>query len=294
MLKVGELEMRLKDLDRTAIYHATVRRNRRITPQDYLDDVRELNLDVAGLGFLPSVGQSIGVIVPGDPGFGQSEHFRLYSVADIPEKIGVALTRIKICVRRCDYIDPFNGEQYQGRASHYLCNCRDGDLLHLTGPYGDVFAVPAERDARLILIGAGTGIAPFRAFIRHIFENEHDFRGHVQLFHGGRTGMDLLYQNDVLNDLALYYDRETFESIEALSSRPQWSDSIDWGAALESRGTELVRALLDPHTYVYIAGLESIRDELDSVLASIFGSADKWLLRKAELVAGHRWYELLY
>jgi ferredoxin--NADP+ reductase len=286
--------MRLNELDRTAVFNATVHSNHRITPSDCPDDVRELVLDVEGLDPIPSPGQSIGILVPGDPAFGQKEHFRLYSVADIPEQLCDGLIRIKICVRRCDYVDSFSGERYHGRASHYLCDYRDGGSLRVTGPYGEVFAVPQERDATLILIGAGTGIAPFRAFIRHIFENEPDFRGHVQLFHGGRTGMDLLYQNDVRNDLSHYYDRETFESIEALSRRPHWNDKIDWGDALETRSAELVRSLLNPHTYVYVAGLEPIRDELDLALAKVFGSFDKWLLRKAELVAGRRWNELVY
>lgn len=286
--------MRLNELDRTVVFNATVRSNHRITPSECRDDVRELVLDVDGLAPVPPAGQSIGILVPGDPAFCQTEHFRLYSVADVPDRLTDTSTRIKICVRRCDYIDPFSGQQYRGRASHYLCDCCDGGSLRLTGPYGDVFSVPQERDARLILIGAGTGIAPFRAFIRHIFEDEHEFQGHVQLFHGGRTGMDLLYQNDVRNDLSLYYDRATFESIEALSRRPHRNDAIDWGDALETRSAELVRSLLSPHTYVYVAGLEPIRDELDSVLANVFGSLDKWLLRKAELVAGRRWHELLY
>lgn len=286
--------MRLNELDRTVVHHTTVRNTRRITPDEYRVDVRELVLDVEGHDFAPAVGQSIGIVVPGDPKFGQTEHFRLYSVADVPERVSAELTRIKICVRRCDYIDDFNGEQYQGRASHYLCDRTVGDSLRLTGPYGDVFSVPQEQDARLILIGAGTGIAPFRAFIRHLFAKDQDFLGHVQLFHGGRTGIDLLYANDVCNDLGLYYNRATFESIKALSVRPQWSDVIGWGDALESRGNELLHSLLHPHTYVYVAGLESIRDELDLVLAKIFGSRDKWFSRKAELIAGRRWYELLY
>jgi ferredoxin--NADP+ reductase len=286
--------MRLEELDRSVVYSATVRKNTRITPEDYATEVRELVLDVDGKDFWPTAGQSIGILVEGDPEFGKPEHFRLYSVADTAEKPNPQSTRIKICVRRCDYIDDFSGEIYHGRASHYLCDRVVGDALRVTGPYGEMFQVPDAPDARLILIGAGTGIAPFRAFIRHLYHDSRDFRGHVMLFHGGQTGIDLLYANDVCNDLGLYYDRETFEAIEALSHRPHWSDQIDWGDAIGSRANELTRALLDPHTYVYVAGLEPIREQLDQALGDIFGSAEKWQLRKAELVAGRRWCELLY
>jgi ferredoxin--NADP+ reductase len=240
------------------------------------------------------VGQSIGVIVPGDEAFGQTEHFRLYSVAETPEKTIDGGVRLRICVRRCHYIDPYNGEEYQGIASHYLCDLKAGDRVVVTGPFGDAFRIPDEPNATLILIGAGTGIAPFRAFVKHLYRDEPRFRGRVRLFHGGRTGVDLLYRNDIRDDFAQYYDHETFEAIKALSKRPHWTDEIDWAAALEPHSEELLKVITAPNTYVYVAGLESIGKQLDEVFAKICGSADKWARRKAELVAGERWIELLY
>ena len=50
----------------------------------------------------------------------------------------------------------------------------------------------------------------------------------------------------------------------------------------------------DPKTYVYVAGLERMRDELDAVFAGLAGSRKKWKRRKAELMAGKRWVEVLY
>jgi ferredoxin--NADP+ reductase len=50
----------------------------------------------------------------------------------------------------------------------------------------------------------------------------------------------------------------------------------------------------DPKTYVYVAGLEKMRDELDKLFAGLAGSEAKWQRRKAELMAGGRWVELLY
>ena len=100
--------------------------------------------------------------------------------------------------------------------------------------------------------------------------------------------------NDEKNDFAQYYDRDTFEAIAALSPRPEWSEAPDWGSAIESRGAELWRLMGNPSTYVYVAGLESIRERLDKVFAKIAGSEERWVRRKAELEAGGRWVELLY
>lgn len=284
--------MRLQDYDTTTQFTATVAATERITPTA-TDEVRELQLDIAQPGFHASPGQSLGVLAPGQQQFGQQHHFRLYTIADLPEKHN-GTTRIKLCVKRCNYIDDYSGEQYAGVASNYLCDLKAGSSITMTGPYGLAFEVPEEPDANLMLIGAGTGIAPFRAFLKHLYQRQPPFTGKVRLFHGGRSGLDLLYHNKQNDDLAYYYDQDTFAAIEALSQRPHWSDDIDWSGAMKSRGAEIARLLDDAKTYIYVAGLERIRDQLDKVFASVLGSPTRWARRKAELMAGKRWVELLY
>lgn len=284
--------MRLQDYDISTQTKAKVLSTERIT-EPTTDEVREIVFEVDDPGFEPTAGQSVGVLAPGNPEFGQDHHFRLYTVADLARPMESG-RRITLCVRRCSYIDEYSGERYDGIASNYLCDLRPGDEVTFTGPYGPAFEVPEERDANLILIGMGTGIAPFRAFVRYLHESVTDFTGKVILFHGGRTGLDLLYRNDEKDDFALYYDQPTFEAITALSAAPEWSDDIDWASAMQSRGEELWKMLGKPNTYVYVAGLEKIRDELDNVFIGIAGSEQKWVRRKAELEAGGRWVELLY
>lgn len=288
----GTTHMRLQEYDTSVRFAARVVASERITPESTYE-VREIQLDIPQPGFTAAAGQSVGVLAPGQKEFGQQHHFRLYTVADLPEPRD-GHVRIKLCVRRCSYVDEYSGEEYLGRASNYLCDLRPGDTVTLTGPYGLAFAVPADPDATLILIGMGTGIAPFRAFVRHLAQNAPEFRGKVWLFHGARTGLDLLYHNDPRGDLTQYYDRGTFEAIQVLSSRPHWTDEIDWGSALRSHGRELARLLDDARTHVYVAGLEKIRDQLDRVFAELAGGPARWARRKSELVAGGRWVELLY
>lgn len=285
--------MRLQELDTSTRYQAHVLGSKRITPEDSDQEVRDIELEIAE-DLSVEAGQNIGVLAPGSKEFGQSHHLRLYTIADLPIRAPSGGTRIHLCVKRCWYIDEYSGERYPGLASHFLCDLQPGDELTITGPFGQAFEVPEEPDATLILIGAGTGIAPFRAFLRHLYKEHSEFSGKVWLFHGARTGLELLYMNDLQNDFAQYYDHSTFEAIAAFSQRPHWTDAIDWHGALASRGEEIWNLLADSKTYVYLAGLEEIRDELDSVFREIAGSAEKWSRRRAELVAGKRWVELLY
>jgi ferredoxin--NADP+ reductase len=284
----------LDDYDTEHRFEATVVGSERITPEASDVEVRELTLELQRPDFNLQLGQSVGVLSPGSKEFGQKHHFRLYSVADLPERGGSGLPRIKIAVRRVSYVDPYSGEQYPGVSSNYLCDLATGDTITMAGPYGLAFEVPDEMDANLILIGSGTGIAPFRAFVKHLYKNVPGWRGTITLFHGARTGLELLYMNDERDDFSQYYDIDTFQAFKALSPRPSWSASIDWEGALGPRSENLWNLLGQPHTYVYVAGLEKMRGELDKAFSQIAGSEQKWARRKAELSAGGRWVELLY
>jgi ferredoxin--NADP+ reductase len=284
----------LEDYDTEQKFEASVVASERITTEASGIEVRELTLEVQKADFEFQLGQSVGVLAPGTKAFGQEHHFRLYSVADLPERGGSGLPRIKIAVRRASYVDTYSGEQYPGVASNYLCDLVVGDRITMSGPYGLAFEVPEEMDANLILIGTGTGIAPFRAFVKHLYQNVPDWKGTITLFYGAHSGLELLYMNDERDDFTQYYDSDTFQAFKALSPRPTWSAPIDWDGALAQRGEGLWTLLGQPHTYVYVAGLEKMRGELDEAFSEIAGSEQKWARRRAELVAGGRWVEVLY
>ena len=57
---------------------------------------------------------------------------------------------------------------------------------------------------------------------------------------------------------------------------------------------KLLEMLDDAKTCVFVAGLKDVRDELDDVFSRMTGSNERWQRRRAELVAGGRWTELLY
>ena len=289
-----EAVKRLEEYDTQTRYQATVVSSERMTVEGSDDEIRELVLEVDDPGLSFELLQSVGVLAPGSPDFGNEHHFRLYSVAGLPEPGPSGKPRIEIAVKRMTYIDPYSGEEYKGVASNYLCDLRAGDKITMTGPYGIVFELPEDKDANLIMIGSGTGIAPFRAFVKHIYRDVKDWKGKIWLFYGAKSGLEMFYMNEKRDDFAQYYDEETFQAFKALSPRPNWADPIAWDRAIAERGEELWNMFGDPKTHVYVAGLEKMRAELDGVFGRLTGSPEKWKRRKAEMTAGKRWVELLY
>ena len=144
------------------------------------------------------------------------------------------------------------------------------------------------------MIGMGTGIAPFRGLIRLIYEKPGGWKGKVRLYYGARTGLDLLYMNDENNDLANYYDRETFKAFQAVSLRPHFNEPANLDKIIEQNASEMRELLQRPDTRVYLAGVTVMQAMVDKAMASIAGSEESWKKTKAKLVDSGRWSEVLY
>jgi ferredoxin--NADP+ reductase len=284
--------MRLEDYPREPSYTAKVLSSEPITEDGADVEVRELVLEVEDHAFDFEIGQSVGVLVKGSGEFGSSVHHRLYTVADTPKAEGNP--EITLVVRRCNYVDDYSGEEYTGINSNFLCDRRPGDDVTITGPFGMPFQVPEDKKANLLLIGLGTGIAPFRALVKHIYRDVGDWQGKVRLLYGAHSGLELLYMNSKRDDFTNYYDEETFEAFKALSPRPNWADPIAWDYALEDRADEIWKMVGDERTHVYVAGQKAILDSLDELFGEMAESENVWLKKKEELKEQGRWAELIY
>lgn len=49
-----------------------------------------------------------------------------------------------------------------------------GDEVKITGPIGKEMLMPVDPTATVIMLGTGTGIAPFRSFLWKMFFEKHD------------------------------------------------------------------------------------------------------------------------
>ena len=151
-------------------------------------------------------GQSVGVIPPGvSPKTGKPNTVRLYSIAstrygDEP----AAADSVSLCVRRATYWCPeLNAEDpaKKGVCSNYLCDAKPGTEVAMVGPTGKAMLMPQhDPSADLIMVATGTGIAPYRGFIRRLFVEDtpasRSFDGLAWLFLGVANTDALLYDDD--------------------------------------------------------------------------------------------------
>lgn len=101
---------------------------------------------------VPSAQQLLDALRPLQP--------RLYDVAN---HVTADSDELELLVKRFDY--RLGETDYAGIASHYLCDLAVGEPLRIYPHRNARFALP-QRDEPVILVGYGTGLAPYRAYLQ--------------------------------------------------------------------------------------------------------------------------------
>ena len=87
-----------------------------------------------------------------------------------------------------------------GVGSSYLCNLGLGQTIEALGPFEDFYAKPSSNKT-MLLIGAGSGMAPLKSLIEEQFNQsykEKPVNREVYFFYGARTEEDLLYKDEFI------------------------------------------------------------------------------------------------
>lgn len=87
-----------------------------------------------------------------------------------------------------------------GRFSNYLFNeAKINDLLRIEGPIGTFFYRKTSKK-NIVFLSTGTGIAPVKAMLEQMDENDSDLIDkNIYLFFGGRTEQDLFWEPKFTN-----------------------------------------------------------------------------------------------
>lgn len=116
--------------------------------------------------------------------------FRAYSMANHPAEGNIIMLNIRIATPPWDRVKGQFMQVNPGICSSYIFNCKPGDKVTISGPYGEFFIKPTQKE--MIYIGGGAGMAPLRSHIFHLFHTEKTNRK-VSYWYGGRSLRELFY-----------------------------------------------------------------------------------------------------
>ena len=203
-------------------------------------EVRHFVFDVPGvetLEFRP--GQFVSFTAP----LGGKKVTRAYSLAS-----GPGGNRFELCLNRVR----------EGVFSPWLFEMQPGDEVGMIGPLG--YFVPRQPFADSVFVATGTGIAPFRAFLRS--PEVLDSASRISLLFGTRYEQGLLYRAEFE---ALQKSRQGFTYVPALT-RP----GSDWRGRT-GRVQQHLEEILGGRTDldVYLCGLREMVDNVRSILKDL-------------------------
>ncbi|SKC05834.1 sulfite reductase (NADPH) flavoprotein alpha-component [Soonwooa buanensis] len=140
---------------------------------------------------------------------------RLYSISSSPETHGD--TEVHITVAKSEFF--IDDEKHTGLCSGFLSEFKEGEDIEFYIQDSGHFKLP-QPDKDMIMIGPGTGIAPFRSFLWE--RDATGGEGRNWLFFGDRTFVsDFLYQAELqdflktgsLTHLDLAFSRDTAKKV---------------------------------------------------------------------------------
>lgn len=168
-----------------------------------------------------------------------------------------------------------HGRARNGVASTWLAGKKRGDVAKLYVKPNRHFRLPADTNRPIIMIGAGTGMAPFRAFVEE--RAAAGANGRSWLIFGARNyTTDFLYQLEWQDHLA----SGALSRIDVAFSRDQ-PEKIYVQDRLTQRADE-IRGWVGDGAHIYVCGDEkTMARDVDNALTVALGEAALADLRKA-------------
>jgi Na+-transporting NADH:ubiquinone oxidoreductase subunit F len=146
--------------------------------------------------------------------------YRAYSMASHPAEGNIIMLNVRIATPPWDR----NKNQFlnvnPGICSSYIFSLKPGDKVTISGPYGEFFIKPTEKE--MMFIGGGAGMAPMRSHLFDLFHTKKTNRK-ATFWYGGRSKRELFYEEDFRN---IEKDFENFKFHIGLSE-PKPEDNWD-------------------------------------------------------------------
>ncbi|RXH98886.1 hypothetical protein DVH24_011211 [Malus domestica] len=248
-------------------------------------------------------GQSYGVIPPGEnpkkPG--APHNVRLYSIASSRYGDYFDGKTTSLCVRRAVYYDPETGKEdpsKNGVCSNFLCNSKPGDKIKITGPAGKIMLLPEDDpNATHIMIATGTGVAPYRGYLRRMFMEsvpKFKFGGLAWLFLGVANIDSLLYDEEFTKYLKDYPDNFRYDIALSREQKNQRGGKMYVQDKIEEYSDEIFK-LLDNGAHIYFCGLKGMMPGIQETLKRVaVERGESWEEKLSQLKKNKQWHVEVY
>ncbi|MBP6184502.1 MAG: NADH:ubiquinone reductase (Na(+)-transporting) subunit F [Saprospiraceae bacterium] len=117
--------------------------------------------------------------------------FRAYSMANHPAEGNIIMLNIRIATPPWDRDKNGWKAVNPGVCSSYVFGAKPGDKVTISGPYGEFFIKPTQKE--MVYIGGGAGMAPLRSHLFHLFHTARTRDRKVSFWYGGRSKRELFY-----------------------------------------------------------------------------------------------------
>src|SRR6188768_1424945 len=215
-------------------------------------------------------------------------HGRVYSIASSPAMVGDE-AHLTVAVVGSDT----DRKLLAGAASHFVVHTPVDSNVQVWIEKNDRFRVPLDGSRDIIMVGPGTGVAPFRGFVQE--REAAGATGRNWLFFGGRSLYhDFLYQLEWQQALK----RKALHRVDVAFSRDQ-AEKIYVQHRIKQAGKELF-AWLSNGAYFYVCGdASAMAPDVNAALLDVVrehgnmdaGDAQAWL---ADLTADGRYLRDVY
>lgn len=213
---------------------------------------------------------------------------RIYSIASAP---GWTSGRLSIVVSVLDEPHWRGSGRFLGAASNYLLDLVPGTLLRLSMKKTNLYLQPPENPLAyaIIMIAAGSGIAPFRGFIqmRALQSKAGKRLAPALLFFGCRTPEDDLYRTELDQ-----FEADSIVQVRRACSRMPGSSEAQNCKYVQDRislEADRLEELWRQNAHIYVCGsmrmAEEVRSRLQHILFGSTGTKEKEQLQAPRYVA---------
>lgn len=209
---------------------------------------------------------------------------RFYSISSAPEAYPgqIHLTVAVVTYRT----ENGAGKKHYGVCSSFLDTVEPGEGIACFVRIAPNFHLPEQKNVPVVLVGPGTGIAPYRSFWQRRYcsmqgvyqEGQPFYEGQMELYFGCRTKESQLYAEEVQT----MKDAGALQNVFLAFSRVQGQKKCYVQDRLHERADEMYKLLMKDNGHLYVCGDVIMADGVNKAVRAILRDKGNVTEEKAE------------